>query len=90
MKAFGKYDGFYYTFEKDVFSKREIKEVDALGKIFSLDATKIYDRTGFDAAIKPPLLEAQLAFRKLERGILEKNNLSAFMGERWPMICWLS
>lgn len=80
MKAFGKYDGFYYTFEKDVFSKREIKEVDALGKIFSLDATKIYDRTGFDAAIKPPLLEAQLAFRKLERGILEKNNLSAFMG----------
>lgn len=84
MKAFQKYDGESYTFEKNVFDVREIKEVDALGKIFNLDPTEIYSRDSFDDALKPKLLETQISFRKLERGILDKRDLSAFLGGKIP------
>lgn len=79
MKAMGKYDGMCYTFEKGVFEKGEVKEVDALGKILGLDAAAVYDRADFDRAVKPKLLNAQIAFRKMERGILDKRDLSSFL-----------
>lgn len=80
MKTFKRYDGFAYTFAKGAFDDRTLKEVDALGKIFNLDETQIYDRQTFDEAVKPRLLKAQIAFRRLERGILDKRDLSAFLG----------
>ncbi|MGI6256650.1 MAG: patatin-like phospholipase family protein [Anaerovoracaceae bacterium] len=80
MKAMGKYDGMCYTFEKGVFGKGEVKEVDALGKILGLDAAAVYDREAFDRAVKPKLLDAQIAFRKMERKILDKRDLSSFLG----------
>ena len=44
MKAFGIFDGNYYTFAKDSFSKTDMKMADACAKLFDLNPQFIYTK----------------------------------------------
>ena len=44
MKEFGIFDGNYYTFAKDTFSKTDLKMADACAKIFDLNPQFIYKK----------------------------------------------
>ena len=44
MKAFGIFDGNYYTFAKDTFSKTDMKMADACAKLFDLNPQFIYTK----------------------------------------------
>ena len=44
MKSFGIFDGNYYTFAKDTFSKTEMKMADACAKLFDLNPQFIYTK----------------------------------------------
>lgn len=47
MKEFDIFDGEYYTFAKDTFSKTDLKMADACGKIFDMDPCLIYTKESF-------------------------------------------
>ena len=47
MKEFGIFDGNYYTFAKDAFSKTDMKMADACAKVFDMDPTLIYTKESF-------------------------------------------
>lgn len=52
MKTYGIYDGFYYTFAKDIFDKRTLKQADHAARIFKLDPLILYRRDYFEEELK--------------------------------------
>ncbi|MBQ9180125.1 MAG: patatin-like phospholipase family protein [Firmicutes bacterium] len=51
MKAFGKLDGHYYTFEKGAIPKRLLGRADAAARIFQLDYLKTYTADALNDAL---------------------------------------
>lgn len=64
MKAFQQLDGGRFTFEKDAFSKKNISRADAAADAFGLDPLEIYNESKLIAALKSPVLDAQITLRK--------------------------
>lgn len=52
MKTFGIFDGNYYTFAKETFSKTDMKMADACAKVFDMDPGLIYTKESFLAKLK--------------------------------------
>lgn len=82
MRAFNKYDGFRFTFEKDIFTPHELAGADNAAYILRLDPCKVYNKKTFtasayqqlDKALNMPDSLAELA----EAGIKE---LKIMMGD---------
>ena len=64
MKAYGVFDGFYYTFAKSAFDKTTTKMADAAAKIFELNPCLIYTRENYLAALQDALSHFEKDFRK--------------------------
>jgi NTE family protein len=64
MKAFHQLDGIRFTFEKDVFSKKNISRADAAADAFGLDPLEIYNESKLNAQLLRPILDAQVELRK--------------------------
>ena len=64
LKAFGRLDGHFYTFEKGSVEKRLLNRADSAARIFQLDNLKIYNRSTLKDALLPPVKKAVLAREK--------------------------
>lgn len=58
MKTFGVYDGEYFTFVKDAFDKRTLKQADQTAKIFELDPLILYRKESFLEALSEAVISA--------------------------------
>ena len=58
MKTFEIYDGGYYTFAKNEFDKRTLKQADVAAKIFDLDPLILYRKNGFLEALEQAVITA--------------------------------
>ena len=52
MKAFGRYDGFFFTFEKNTFKKASLTQADAAARVFDLDPLLVYNRNSLNEALQ--------------------------------------
>jgi NTE family protein len=59
LKAFGFYEGKYYSFSKGEFGKRELAAAETTAKLFGLSPTYLYNKTTFQKR----LTEAVTAYR---------------------------
>lgn len=60
LKAFGFYDGTYYSLSKGEFGKRDLAAAEAAGKVFGLSPTTLYKKTTFETQ----LLDTVVAYRR--------------------------
>lgn len=58
MKTFGVYDGEYYTFVKDAFDKRTVKQADQTAKIFELNPLILYRKESFLESLSEAVISA--------------------------------
>ena len=61
MRAFGVYDGSYFSFVKRDFDMRTVKGADAAGRIFGLDPLILYRRQAFLGALLSGVVDASVA-----------------------------
>lgn len=72
MKAYGVFEGEYFTFAKGTFDKRTLKQADAIARIFELDPTIIYRENVFMDNLQAAVTAAQEVM-SVEFGIGKKS-----------------
>lgn len=69
MKAYGVFDGDYFTFIKGEFDKRTVRHADAAGRVFGLDPLILYRRKEFLDAILDAVLSAGSEIKRVQKQI---------------------
>ncbi|MEG0391230.1 MAG: patatin-like phospholipase family protein [Anaerovoracaceae bacterium] len=84
MKAFKQYQGKYYTFPQNTFPENQMRRADAAAHIFDLDPLVVYSKDQLDAALRPKILDAQIALGKKTQPLhtkLRHETLTIFIAE---------